>query len=160
MGFVHAHFWKKSDFFIFFTVLFKKLIIKIWKWRFDTKKLDYVYISLVKKISSNLIGIPVLQPCEHNRFCRFFLFFVRRSVYGRRVFSHFGGFFYCVFKHTSDINMKNPFISQVSSFIIDDDKKKYIEIPTTNYKNICISVCRVCRPRRSPSCVRVLTHTS
>ena len=29
VGGVHAHFFEKSDFFIFFTVLFKKLIIKI-----------------------------------------------------------------------------------------------------------------------------------
>ena len=92
------------------------------------KKLDYVYISLVKKISSNLIGIPVLQPCEHNLFCRFLLFFVRRSVYGRRVFCHFGGVFYCIFKHTSDINMRIPFISQDSSIFVGDDRKKNIEI--------------------------------
>ena len=124
---VHSHFFEKSDFFIFFTVLFKKLIIKIWKWRFNTKKLDYVLVSLVKKFSSNLIGIPVLQPCEHNRFCRFSYFLcVGLCTAGapRRVFYRFGVFFHCIFKHTSDINMRITFISQNSSFIVDYDRKK------------------------------------
>ena len=128
---VHAHFFEKSDFFIFFTVLFKKLIIKIWKWRFDTKKLDYVYISLVKNFSSDLIGIPVLQPCEHNRFCRFSYFScvgVCTAGAPRRVFCHYGGVFYCIFKHSSAINMRILFISQGSSFIVDYDRIFFFEI--------------------------------
>ena len=46
----------------------------------------------------------------------------------RRVFCHYGGVFYCIFKHSSDINMRIPFISQNSSFIVDYDRKKNIEI--------------------------------